>query len=222
MRLYELIDFTPKPTTRKPYAYAKRVRDSTKSSTLGIGSFASAEQMDSGKRLNQVTKLGNVSRFDHNSDVMSSSLKEDGYMSYIQAIDNFNKTGKTNPYFPVIHNVRIMKNTSGKMNFKVDLEKLHPFDTPGIIDNAELIYSVFHRMFNSTETNPDGESFTRWLTASLGEPRRVKDPKLAAALSLIRSVIENGINFHDDIHSENVMWRITGTIPQLVITDPVA
>lgn len=222
MRLYELIDFTPKPTTRKPYAYAKRVRDSTKSSTLGVGSFASAEQMDSGKRLNQVTKLGNVSKFDHNINVVPSDIDEDGYMSYIRAIDNFNKTGKTNPYFPVIHNVRIMKDESGKMNFKVDLEKLHPFNTPGIADNEELMHSIFYRMFNSTETNPDRKSFTRWLTASLSNPNRIKDPKLAAALSLIQSVIGREGNFNSDIHGDNVMWRITGTIPQLVITDPVA
>jgi hypothetical protein len=56
-----------------------------------------------------------------------------------------------------------------------------------------------------------------------GKYGNIKDPELREALDFISKVQSEGKRkFTMDLHSGNIMWRITGNRPQLVIMDPLA
>lgn len=220
MKLYELINFDPIKSTTNNIVYNNRLRTDLKSKTLGSGSFGIVHDVGSGKRLNQVTKIGKGETI--NSEP-AKDVENDGYLSYLRAVYD---SGSSNPYFPRIHDLKIMRSKTEALTYRVNLEKLVEFNSDKIIGNEDLMQSIYEDMFGDTRIR-FGDSITSAIKSNLegalmGKFESIKDPELLSALKLIYRVLKSNPGFVADIHSGNIMWRITGTRPQLVIVDPIA
>jgi len=144
-----------------------------------------------------------------------------------------------NPYLP-----RVMNYRQGKDLSRAKIERLIPLTSPKLL-SWPLLTSTWEHMFASpapthedinreaNEELTDAEALEQFagmitdafdliLRGNEGSrhPRvmqEIIDPQLQQALELLRSIRNGG---YPDIHTGNVMWRMTGTRPQLVITDP--
>lgn len=230
MRLYELIDFKPKSSNQSIGTYSSRVQQATKPVHLGTGSFGVAYGTNSPKRLNQITKIGKAASMPGGRIIPTDEIKNDGYLSWLSTVGEYRKKGSNNPYFPRIDDLKIMKDATGKLHYRVNMEKLYDFRYMPILDNVDLMSSLCNKMFGEDVKNPDHEVgysqyadlIQRNLREGTKHPSEIKDENLKQALSIIRSLLDSNNDFMEDMHSGNIMWRITGTIPQLVIVDPIA
>lgn len=223
MRLFELINFDPVNTNKNYKTRSNRVADTTKSTVKGTGHFAKVNQHDSPKRLNQVRKTGQAGKIGYNEPSPVDDPSKDAYLSYIKMVV---EDKSQNPYFPRVHNVQTFRAPNGDIYYNVDLEKLLPFRTEKIYDNEALTDSLRERMFKFDDTNPNddfgGYSLSQQMMyACEADTNRIRDPKLLDAVQKINSLIEKS-DHHWDMGSANMMWRLTGNMPQIVLTDPVA
>jgi hypothetical protein len=54
------------------------------------------------------------------------------------------------------------------------------------------------------------------------QSKTIQDPLLRQALRVVRAIKSRSKKYVSvDIHSSNIMWRLAGTMPQLVLTDPL-
>jgi len=238
MRLYELIDFDPKQSNQSVGSYSQRVQRATNPTHMGHGSFGAAYATDSPKRLNQITKIGKAASMPNGRIIPADKISDDGYLSWLAMVDGCKHEGNNNPYFPVIHDLKIMRGNDGKLHYRVNMERLIPFDTPKILGNEDLMSALCNNMFgkdiqkkegydNTNEEYDDirgayGDLIKHQLIRGLKNANAVKDENLRDALLAIKYLIDDSKEFTEDIHSGNIMWRITGNIPQLVLVDPLA
>ncbi len=226
MRLDELINFDPKSSKHDIGSYGYKLDTKTRAEPVGSGSFGTAYDTKSNKRLNQVTKVGKAATFQKGPTRLApvKSIEDDGYLAYISAVQKIQQGEHNNPYFPVVHDLKIRKNAEGHLSYKIDLEKLYNFETPKIIESDEVMKALCDRMF-AIESPDDGfaDHILYCLRTAKKNPRIIQDENLNDALRLIYEIVEqrNGI-YILDLSEGNIMWRITGTIPQLVIIDPIA
>lgn len=229
MKLYELISFLPKTTTK---SFDDRVNKKSNrlgnNSVLGRGHFGVVHSTDSPKRLNQVSKTGRAGRVGLARPKPVDTIERDGYLSYIRMVDAFEKEGGQNPYFPRIHKLKLYRTPDGNIEYDADIEKLYPLDSPKITSNESLMHSLYHDMFevkNETEIPIDASTIISQIDnisrGHFGNVLRIKDDELRDALERISEVEQEG-RFSMDLGSQNLMWRITGNRPQLVFTDPLA
>ena len=222
MRLYEIISFEPKSSNQNRYSYTDRLKKAG-AAELGGGCFGQALQGKSGKRLNQIAKVGRAGTI----STMTDNPKEDAYLSYIRAVQDFEENGGHNLYFPKIHDLKILKTKDDTIDYRANIEKLVNFHSPRIVENEDLMKSLYQYMFKTQESPYGGNAEQmidnmRWALKSYSFDR-IRDPKLVEALKLIADVRDNGPRtFNEDFHSGNFMWRITGTMPHLVILDPLS
>ena len=235
MRLRELIDFEPKQSKQGIGDYSRRTQRAIKPKHIGSGSFGAAYATDSPKRLNQITKIGKAAEFDDNSRITPvDKIEKDGYLSWLSMVDYYKKQGSDNPYFPVIHDLKIMKGPDNKLHYRVNMEKLIPFLSPKVLGNEDLMSSLCDNMFGKDIKNKEdyedsselaeiyGDLIRYELRRGLKNAGAVKDEDLREALLVIKDVMNDNPRFTEDLHSGNIMWRITGHIPQLVLVDPIA
>lgn len=217
MRLYELIDFEPKKSKQTRWSQDYKTASGTKSKELGQGSFGTAYDIDSPKRLNQVTKVGQGGNL---RDAGVDNIAEDGYLMYLKCVYDYEQAGNSNPYFPRIHDLKIRKNEhDGAISYRANIEKLYEYETEKIEGNEDLMLAMYDHMFHRTDDHPDiihALNMVRY-----GKHNIIKDPELKEAIIIIDGIIEKG-NFSCDLYPQNLMWRITGTMPHLVFTDPIA
>lgn len=222
MRLYELIDYEPKKSNITAHTNMSRILNKTRGQEVGGGAFGSVYDTQSNKRLNQVTKVGNAGSV--MSDKPAANIKQDGWLSYMQAVHRAQQHGEQNPYFPIMHDLHIRRAANGKLSYSANLQKLIPINSPKLTSNIELMQAVYERMFGVECP------FNTWLdilhkildNIKMGE--NLSDPDLISAMKLINSVIDasGDAYFIKDMHEGNIMWRLTGTMPHLVIIDPIA
>jgi len=126
-----------------------------------------------------------------------------------------------NPFFPKIYHAKIYKNKNSTseddyLYLVVQMEKLLPLTNPKIKETAIELLSRLG--FN-------GEDAFDQLDALLyGPPKALQDflkksrnPKFKEAMSIILPGLRQ---FDSDLHSGNLMVRLTSAGPHLVITDP--
>jgi hypothetical protein len=222
MRLYELIDFTPKRSNIDKLAYSDRVGKG--SGDPEEGHFAQVTQHNSPKRLNQVNKVGTAGKIGDKNPDPRSEVQEDGYLSYLKMVQ---EDDSQNPFFPRIHDLKIRKDpTTGNLTYNVKMEKLYSFND--IYDNPEMLAAMREHLFgddgSESEENEILQDYTLGqliVTACDGQQDLIKDPQFLEAVKKIDAVV-NRYHHNWDMHSGNMMWRMTGTMPQLVITDPIA
>lgn len=220
MKLYELIDFTPKKSNIDKIAYSNRVNKATKPPVdVGNGHFAQVTQHDSPKRLNQVNKVGTAGQVGGKGPDPRPRVEEDGYLSYLKMVQD---DTSQNPFFPRIHDLKIRKDPeTGNLTYNVKLEKLFSFDK--IYDNPELVSSMREHLFNVENERVEHYSLSTLIYAACNDSDYdlVKDPQFLEAIKKIDAI---ATRYHHawDIGPGNVMWRMTGTMPQLVLSDPLS
>lgn len=223
MKLYELINFEPKKSNKTYPGYRSRLRN-IGADELGSGSFGATFDTKSEKRQGQVTKVGRAGNIQDRSKIVKK-VEDDGYLAYLKAVFD---SGSDNPYFPRIDDltVRADKDT-GALTYRANLQKLVPFTSDKIYGNDDLMESLYDDMFTEhTHFYKDfgaaaGIKFNIDAMASSNNYTKIKDPEMKEALLFIEKVRQSG-NFTSDLHSGNMMWRITGTRPQLVFSDPLS
>lgn len=224
MRLFELIDYEIKDTDRS----YKNTKDKvvSVSDPLGSGHFSKVYKHDSPKRLNQVTKVGKAGSVGIGSPKRTDDLTKDGYLSYITMVNEFQKSGGQNPFFPNINKLKIYRDDEG-LHYTINLEKLYDIKTPKIFNNHELMNSMKEELLNVEEFKwMEDINLASCFLYVTDMPTRdmidaAKDESLKEALKLIDDVKrKHGLEW--DLGPQNVMWRMTGTRPQVVITDPLA
>jgi hypothetical protein len=192
-----------------------------RSDDLGSGVFGTAYDIGSNKRLNQVTKVGRTGDPDSKKST-ATEVEQDGFLVYLKSIQRSN-----NPYFPEIHDLKITRSTEDStLSYVVNMRRLIPFYSEKIAGNDDLMRSLYSDMFYGQEygyynpRNPAG-SILKTLEQASKMPELVKDERLGAALKVI-STLASKYDFNTDLHAGNVMWKITGNRPQLILLDPLA
>jgi hypothetical protein len=220
MKLYELINFNPVNSATNTDKFRHKLTTNTNARKIGSGTFGTAFNTQSGKRLNQITKVGDTGKV---LDIAKpvEDVEDDGYLAYLNAVY---KSKSNNPYFPKIHDLKIRKASDGRLSYRTNIEKLIPLASGKIIDNLEMLESIYSDMFNDDPWELSMLSFTGKIEYAIEHRdfKNIKDPKLKEALELILKLLKSGRNFMLDIHSQNCMWRMTGMKPQFVIIDPIA
>lgn len=165
-----------------------------------------------------VHKLDNPHEMDR---VHRISPNYDGTFIYLQYIATHQDQCYNNPFFP-----RILAAPSklGNQHSTVQLEHLLPFHTPKIIENTEFLPTLWEQYF--TLPRMPHQSFgdiVQLIEHGLIERRTdfVRYSSLKKAMNIICELKEKTPRCFIDLHEQNVMWRMTGLMPQLVITDPL-
>lgn len=200
---------TPHRTSRALDSTIKKAAKSSSHTPLGIGSFAYVYADDVPDKQDEVTRL--------------SSSAQDSTTLYLNAVYNA-KSLRANPYLP---RVKASSTANGVQTFV--MERLVPF-TADAMRSPLLLEATARRMFTDKAVNESMVStemvnvIPQLLSKVLVYDKFdiVADPQLHEALTLIQEVSDQDDRIVTDIHYNNIMWRITGTAPQLVITDPLA
>lgn len=222
MKLYELIDFEPKLSKHSALDNKDRIRKNTGADQVGNGVFGTAFDTQSNKRLNQVTKVGKTGSI--MTGKVATKVEEDGWLVWMQAVHRAQQRGDHNPYFPIMDDLHIRKDKNGLLSYTANLHKLLPFETEKLTSNMDLMVSLREHMFGPTDIEfSDGRDAMHNILFHLNQTSSAVDRNLAAALNMVDQIIYTSReDLIKDIHRGNVMWRITGTMPQLVIVDPIA
>lgn len=146
----------------------------------------------------------------------------DPYPVYVKTIVD-NNLADSNPYFPRFNRV-----TDGDKPV-YNMERLIPLsdisdETLIAVGEKSAHYSKGELEQSKKFYNGDG---ARHLIQKLnravhtGNFRELKDPLLIEAIEVIRKLFLDNPGFKPDLHTANVMIRLTSTGPQLVLTDPL-
>ena len=222
MRLFEVIDFSPRNSMSNKTDYLDRLQNMTSSELKGRGHFGVVTQNPGPKRINQVRKVGTAGRVGRVRPEPVARPEEDGYLSYLKMVYEFTKEGGDNPYFPRVQELKIRRDRR-ELSYSVDLDKLVPYNNR-LIYNQELITSIKEHMFDVEDDwllKEIGLSALVTMACDGSNRKIIKDPDLLKAIQMIDEVARKG-RFIWDMGSQNMMWRITGNKPQLVLTDPLA
>lgn len=205
---------------------------------LGGGSFGDVYAFDKPTKANTVFKY------------FSLSNENDGYLAFLRTFIH-DQRRLNNPYLPRIYSLKLFKepmdpdseseNEKKEQLFgRVEMERLVEIEDPRFLD-VNLLKSLYEQMFygsipsiRSRQTQEDKDAvlannilleivhnIKRALRAD--DPSaliKIKDPDLKNAIRYIKTAAAR-FSSYVDLHPGNVMWRITGTRPQLVITDPL-
>jgi hypothetical protein len=222
MKLSDIFEAVAKPTSYVPikaipimHNDIRKVRDLVGHEHVGSGMSAYVYKNNNSDELNQVSRL---------------SAKADPTSKYLMLIHG-NAELQNNPFLP---RVREIKNPS-KKTVDIQMERLYPMLTPLLVDDEDqlMLQAVWDRYlaapypigFGRDAITPKDVIIAlvnKIHTAVLeNHYRYIKDSDLVLALKFIREFMLKHSG-HPDIHYKNVMWRITGSMPQLVITDPLS
>lgn len=133
-------------------------------------------------------------------------FKSDPYLAFLRKID------PTNVHFPRVHKVEMYRDTVydcsiGRSSYYVvTMERLEKFERVHWKRREKVFTSLgltnYHCLHEGCSTRINRDNFQL--------------RKLAYALDDLYS------KHKEDLHSDNLMWRVNGSAPQLVIVDPVS
>lgn len=186
-----------------------------------LGTGADAEVYQHPKKSNTVVKFAFV-----------RNPKHDGFVDYVKMIEQH----KDNIFFPRIYTAKLYDHSNPKYededyNLVVTMEKLIPLNHPKVAHmRDELLKSIgisekdladMRDLFGTREA--DSHETLR-LKAKFSSPRWRRrlmavstNDEFKRALQLLEPLMSK---YATDLHLNNFMVRLTGTGPQLVITDP--
>lgn len=185
----------------------KNLRSHKRHKYLGSGSYAYVGTNDD----------------DNFGDVHRVAGVEDGgsmYLKYLAAHPDF----MDNPFFPRVRKVETEKDTQVTI-----VERLLPFKTDAVYSNGPLIRAIWKRYFNITiedAIHEYGGSFQHAIPYVLRKALindyvgDIKDEVLVDAVHKLVQIAQALGDVEVDLHQGNIMWRMAGYQPQLVITDP--
>lgn len=162
--------------------------------------------------------------------------KVNPYYQYVKIIQDAQLSQK-NPYLPKVGilNAKANPELPTEIEITYEIEKLFdPTDLYGHLD-LKILKALGDQMFNDFNNllvnyRLKNLGLNRWemlagLIQYVAEDEQweyVKDPLLIKALQTIRLVKDRTHRSTWDINSRNIMLRLTGKGPQVVITDPLA
>lgn len=216
MKLFELITTTTKTKSMKtPFDYNRLRND------------AAADGLDPSSGMYAIGKKHPTDPHMFSKKLFyPSNLEIDSYYQYIKAIEPHMGS---NPYFPRVYGINMVKDAEGVQKPTYKMEKLSTFND----FDKDAIFALGQRILRglpSTATDVSAKVvyqqiisvIDRALDSRAYAEKQIRDKKLLQALELIRKVIAMHPKFRNDIHSDNIMLRGTSQGPQLVITDPIA
>lgn len=169
-----------------------------------------------------------VSKIDtpHDMDRVSrTSSDTDGGTVYLKYVYNHPELSN-NPFFPKV----LGNNTTGSV-VTYQIERL--VEAEVLSDNEYLMESLWNLYFTVPYPPKDHyKSRVDQISSVIADVAKkykldivIKNKQLLSAIKVIQSISVQR-NGHDklndiDIHTDNIMWRMVGTMPQLVITDPL-
>lgn len=186
------------------------LRKSTKHKILGRGVQGMAQQH--ARDPNKVIKT---------SEIYHENPERDEYVQFIKMILDH----QNNPFFPRIYSAKLVyNNRTDTYELVVTMEKLVSLRNEKIKDVAEHLVAQLGIDVERADTlERDKEDF-RWLFDWFKNPenrkkiaQKSKNPKFNEAMKLLEPYIEK---YGQDLHGGNIMVRLTGHGPQLVIIDP--
>lgn len=192
------------PTLKKLGKNVEKLRQEPEHQYMGSGYNAYAYKKDSQHELNTVRRV---------------SSKLDGGAVYHQAILK-NPQIQNNPFIP-----RIWESENENGLVQTQMEKLYPIYHRSIMNNEVLMRSLWELYFNIPypEKGDIPYEISEILDYAAGysvDSKNIESPSLIQALEFIAKIAKKA-RLETDIHSENIMWRISGYMPQLVIIDPI-
>lgn len=200
----------PKNAIPLMHSAIKKARDVPSHKHLGTGANAYVYQNEDPQ------EIGNVKRISATTDPTSK------YLQTILSTPDLHD----NPFLPRVHEVK----RPSKKTVEIQMEKLYSSMASPLVNDDEqlMLRALWERYFNRPYPEPQNYKFivvalVKILNSAVEENhyRFIKDPQLVEALQFIRAFMLKN-KAHPDIHYGNVMWRITGNMPQLVITDPLS
>lgn len=208
-------------------------------SRVGTGAFASvyASEKDPGS----VEKVA--------SPLMISSLSNDGYYQFLDAIAHNDRISK-NPFFPKIYKLQTFRDKEGKYTYSVNMEQLHALKTLSSEEAIRIgreLFTNFDGVFKAVrkEQNVQGSRPSRNPEADENKIRlqhlvtimtlarcfndaiqadtvtHVTNTHLKQAIMLIHKIMKSSEDRAPDLHTGNLMVRRGPFAPQIVITDPI-
>jgi hypothetical protein len=164
----------------------------------------------------------------YNQVIRTTTGGKDGGVRWHEAIST-NPQIQNNPFIPKVYKV----SKQGEQ-YTSEIQHLYPLDSPKIAGNQLLMQTLWNEYFNPVySTFPRtrtpstfAKALSREITLCYWENGYKINPdtplghKLRQAIEFIK-LVQHGKENGMDAHEGNLMWRITGTMPQLVITDPL-
>jgi hypothetical protein len=234
MKLFEILQVNYKspikPTSRKPnagkftdnnavFSNIDNKLEKNPSSILGIGADAIVFQSKRAQNVGTVTKWVRNQRTDSN---------DNPYIKYLVKGHRLNS-----PYIPRVYNITQYERTNGIYEYAVQMEKL-PFTFKQYMveywDDIDLVINVLNQIFtnkfseyllNEYPHSVNGVLAYIRKTLESGNVGRIElNPKIVPVLNLINDAAGDG-DATRDMHTENIMIRLTSVGPQVVIIDPL-
>jgi hypothetical protein len=205
-------DYVPKNAIKLMHSAIRKAREVPGHEHVGTGANAYVYKNTSPQSMDSVNRI--------------SSIK-DPTSKYLQTIANTPDL-HNNPFLPRIHEVRSLS----KRTREVQMEKLYPLNLKALTEDKEqrLLRSIWEQYLNEDYDRNNAyltpfevmNNLAMHIHMALKNANysRIKDEQLIEALEFIRQFV--GEEAKPDIHGGNLMWRITGNMPHLVITDPLA
>lgn len=204
MKLYELVKRRKKLSLKLPNL--KHIEK------IGQGAEASVFSTKSPNSIIKVIPLKNL---------------DSSYLEFIDAIMDH----QDNPYFPKIHKAVVHNTLKGPVLI-LSMEKLHKLNDPKLQDSIKHLFSsIFGISPEQWEESLYSFHKGHLSFSDLGHLAMIggydsvkdmltqtKDPKLIEAYQILAPLIAK---YGDDLHNDNIMVRLTGTGPQLVLVDPL-
>jgi hypothetical protein len=155
---------------------------------------------------------------EHNLDsVERTAPLEDPTAAFLEWLTK-NPNRRNNPFFP-----RVLSRDPGSAKHvpTYHVERLVPL-TDKHIDHPDLITSLWDVYLTiPPPAEPTAALLAKRIEHTVSAKRIAdfKDPMLRAAIVQMATYAEEH-NVEFDLHLGNMMWRITGNMPQLVFSDP--
>lgn len=194
----------PRVATRDLTAAAKARAADPNLRWLGTGVSAYVSQSKSPHQMDNVERI---------------SSGEDGTTSYLEAIVN-TPAVHDNPFLPKVRSVK----REGDL-VSVISERLYPYDSK-LLFTQKLLEATWERITSDPfpeDVHAQMDALEMIIEQAIhhGVSAGVHNDDFKQAIEFIRNVRRTSGGY-PDIHAGNLMWRMTGTMPQLVITDPLA
>lgn len=208
MKINEIFDTTNKERTVNDITNYDRDYWSNRQGEIDRGKFSSVLPKKSDPHM--VRKIPNKAE---------SELENDAYYVYMNTIVE-QKIAQSNPFAPRVYRINRLKSATGK-KYTIEMERLIPIDD---IDADEL-REYGERLFGTPEEDYDYAE-TWYFADKISEiqkyGRKSNDENLNSLMDIISNIMKVHLQFLEDIHDGNIMFRRGKTGIQLVITDPLA
>lgn len=190
-----------------------------------------AEKLGSGFYGKTYTVPGDVEKVVKYSRLQGRSWDDDGYYRYVTGLRDAKRVSRNNPFLPQIYSVKRLKSPRGIPYLETVMEKLYSFDSLSD-DQAKDVLEKLAGEHLSTEIKPFGNwkktlvDVVKQFVVFPDNEVEVEDKTFyinnKEFINAVVILLKYSADFKPDIHGGNLMFRMTPTGPQLVLSDPLS